>query len=439
MTAARYAPLWDRNSYTERYLRGIDKSQYLYFPLSSNSCKISGKYHEGLDMNHNSTGASDLLNLDSEFSSAELALRDEVREFVDRRIRPNVSNWFDKAEFPTELIPEFAQMGLLGMHLKGYGCAGRSAVEYGIAMQELEAGDSGIRTFVSVQGSLAMSAISKFGSEEQKTTWLPRLARGEAVGCFGLTEPTAGSDPADMRTTARLEGGEWILNGSKRWIGLASIADVAIIWAMTDEGVRGFVIPTETAGFTATPIAQKLSMRASIQCDIDLVDVRVPADAILPDAAGLRGPFSCLNEARFGIAWGAVGAARDSFNAALAYSQGRTQFGKPIAAFQLTQEKLVTMALEIQKSQLIALRLGRLKDSGQLTHTMISVGKLNNTRSAIETARLARTILGGNGVTLDYSPMRHAANLESVRTYEGTEEVHTLILGQSITGIAAFN
>ncbi len=382
--------------------------------------------------------ASDLMNLDDEFSDAELEVRATVREFVDRRIRPNIADWFDRAVFPTELVPEMAELGLLGMHLEGYGCAGRTAVEYGIAMQELEAGDSGIRTFVSVQGSLAMSAIRKFGSEEQKTSWLPRMARGEGIGCFGLTEPTAGSDPANMVTNARLEGGEWVLNGAKRWIGLASIADLAVIWAKTEEGVRGFIVPTDTPGFTATPIEPKLSMRASIQCDIELVDVRLPEDAVLPGVVGLKGPFSCLNEARYGIAWGAVGAARDSFDQALAYALERTQFDKPIAAFQLTQQKLVNWALEIQKAQMLALRLGRLKDAGTLEHHMISVAKLNNTRIAIDIARDARTVLGGNGITLDYSPLRHANNLESVRTYEGTDEVHTLILGQHLTGFAAF-
>ena len=383
-------------------------------------------------------GASDLLDLDSEFSETELALRATVREFVDRRIRPDIAEWFEQARFPTELIPEMAELGLLGMHLSGYGCAGRTAVEYGLAVQELEAGDSGIRTFVSVQGSLAMSAIARFGSEEQRTEWLPRMARGEAIGCFGLTEPSAGSDPAAMLTTARLDGGEWVLEGSKRWIGLASIADVAVIWARTDDGVRGFLVPTSTAGFEARPIAQKLSMRASIQCDITLTDVRLPETAMLPDAHGLRAPFSCLNEARYGIAWGAIGAARDSFDQALAYAQGRMQFGRPIAGFQLTQEKFVNMAMEIQKAQLIALRIGRLKDAGRLEPHMISLAKLNNTRIAIDIARSARTVLGGNGVTLDHSPLRHASNLESVRTYEGTDEVHTLVLGERITGIAAF-
>lgn len=382
--------------------------------------------------------ASDLMNIDDEFSAAELELRDTVREFVGRRIRPGIARWFDDAVFPAELVPEMAELGLLGMHLDGYGCAGRSAIEYGLAMQELEAGDSGIRTFASVQGSLAMTAIAKHGSEQQRREWLPRMARGEAIGCFGLTEPTAGSDPANMKTVARLDGDEWVLDGAKRWIGFASIAEIAVIWAMTEVGVRGFLVPTATPGFTATPIGAKLSMRASIQCDIELVDVRLPADAVLPGAVGLRGPFSCLNEARYGIAWGAVGAARDCFEQALGYAQERMQFGRPLAGFQLTQLKLVNWALEIQKAQLLALRLGRLKDAGTLEPHMISVAKLNNTRVAIEIAREARTVLGGNGITLDYSPLRHANNLESVRTYEGTDEVHTLILGQHITGIPAF-
>ena len=382
--------------------------------------------------------AADLLNLDAEFTDAERAVRDSVREFVDRGIRPRIAEWFDEAVFPVELVPEMGRLGLLGMHLDGYGCAGRTAVEYGLAMQELEAGDSGIRTFVSVQGSLAMTAIRKHGSEAQRQEWLPRMARGEAIGCFALTEPTAGSDPASMQTSARLEGGEWVLNGAKRWIGLASIADIAVVWARTDEGVRGFLVPTGTPGFTATAITRKLSMRASIQCDIDLIDVRLPEDAMLPGAIGLRGPFSCLDEARYGIAWGAVGAARDSFEQALGYALERTQFGRPLAGFQLTQAKLVDWALEIQKAQLLALRLGRLKDAGSLEPHMISVAKLNNTRTAVEIARGARALLGGNGITLDYSPLRHANNLESVRTYEGTDEVHTLILGHHITGIPAF-
>ena len=387
--------------------------------------------------------ATDLLDVEADLSAEELETRDTVREFVDRRIRPNIAGWVADAVFPQEIVPEMAQLGLLGMHIQGYGCAGKSAVQYGIAMQELEAGDSGLRTFVSVQGSLAMSAIAKHGSEEQKQRWLPGMAAGEIIGCFGLTEPTAGSDPSTMATTAVREGGEWVLNGAKRWIGLASIAHVAVIWAKAvdesgQERVRGFLVPTDTPGFTATPIEPKLSMRASIQCDIALEDVRLPADAILPDNPGLRGPFSCLNEARYGIVWGALGAARDSFDAALAYSQQRIQFDKPLAAYQLSQAKLVNMALEIQKGQLLALRIGRLKDEGRLENHMISVGKLNNCRIAIEVCREARTMLGGNGVTLEHSPLRHANNLESVRTYEGTDEVHTLILGQQLTGHSAF-
>ncbi|TDL44405.1 acyl-CoA dehydrogenase family protein [Kocuria rosea] len=387
--------------------------------------------------------ATDLLDVEADLSAEELETRDTVREFVDRRIRPNIAGWFADAVFPQEIVPEMAQLGLLGMHIQGYGCAGKSAVQYGIAMQELEAGDSGLRTFVSVQGSLAMSAIAKHGSEEQKQRWLPGMAAGEIIGCFGLTEPTAGSDPSTMATTAVREGDEWVLNGAKRWIGLASIAHVAVIWAKAvdesgQERVRGFLVPTDTPGFTATPIEPKLSMRASIQCDIVLEDVRLPADAILPHHPGLRGPFSCLNEARYGIVWGALGAARDSFDAALAYSQQRIQFDKPLAAYQLSQAKLVNMALEIQKGQLLALRIGRLKDEGRLENHMISVGKLNNCRIAIEVCREARTMLGGNGVTLEHSPLRHANNLESVRTYEGTDEVHTLILGQQLTGHSAF-
>jgi glutaryl-CoA dehydrogenase len=313
--------------------------------------------------------------------------------------------------------------------------------EYGLACMELEAGDSGLRTFVSVQGSLAMSAIHKFGSEEQKREWLPRMARGEAIGCFGLTEPTAGSDPASMKTVARKEGADWVLNGEKRWIGLATIADVAVVWARTDEEktpVRGFLVPTDSAGFSATDITPKLSMRASIQCDITLEDVRLPESAMLPETRGLSGPFACLNEARYGIIWGAMGAARDCYESALAYAKEREQFGRPIASFQLVQEKLANMLIEVGKGTLLALHIGRMKDAGTLRPEHVSFGKLNNVREAIEIAREARTVFGGNGVTLDYPPMRHMSNLESVRTYEGTDEVHTLILGGAITGIPAF-
>ena len=382
--------------------------------------------------------ALDYLNLDNLFTTEELALRDRVRAFVDERVRPNIADWYATATFPRELVKEFAALGLLGMHLKGYGCAGRSAVEYGIAAMELEAGDSGIRTFVSVQGSLAMSAIYKFGSEEQKQHWLPGMAAGDLIGCFGLTEPTAGSDPANMVTEAVRDGDGWVLNGAKRWIGLATIADVAIIWAKTADGIRGFIVPTSTPGFTATAIEPKLSMRASIQCDISLVDIRLPGDAVLPGATGLKGPFSCLNEARYGIMWGAMGAARDSYETVLRYALERRQFDQPIASFQLTQQKLVDMVLEIQKGVLVALQTGRLKDAGTLRPEQISFGKLNNVREAIAICRTARTILGGNGITLDYSPLRHADNLESVRTYEGTDEIHTLIIGRTITGIPAF-
>ncbi|MGF9660434.1 acyl-CoA dehydrogenase family protein [Arthrobacter crystallopoietes] len=380
----------------------------------------------------------DLISFESLLTEEERLLQKNVRSFVDSAIKPNIAGWYEDAVFPLEIVPEMAKLGLLGMHLKGYGCAGRSAVEYGLAGAELEAGDSGLRTFVSVQGSLAMSAIYKHGSEEQKKEWLPQMAAGEAIGCFGLTEPTAGSDPSSMKTFARRDGDDWVINGAKRWIGLASVAKVAVIWAQTDDGVRGFVVPTDTAGFTATPIEPKLSMRASIQCDIELTDVRLPVDALLPNAKGLRGPFECLNEARYGIIWGSMGAARDAWQVAVDYSKERLQFDKPLAGYQLTQEKLVNMALEINKGFLLALHLGRLKDAGQLQPHQISVGKLNNCREAIEIARECRSILGGNGITLDYSPLRHANNLESVRTYEGTDEVHTLVLGNKITGIPAF-
>ena len=385
---------------------------------------------------------SDVLALDTLLSAEELALRQRIRDFTDQRIRPGIAAWYDAAVFPLELAPELGELGVLGMHLEGYGCPGRSAVEYGLAAMELEAGDSGIRTFVSVQGSLAMTAIHKWGSEEQKQEWLPRMAAGEVIGCFALTEPAAGSDPSSMTTYARRDGSGdqagWVLDGAKRWIGLASVAGVMVVWAMTDDGVRGFLVPAGTPGVTATPITQKLSMRASIQCDVVFDGVRLGPEALLPAARGLRAPLTCLNEARYGIAWGAMGAARDSYQAALAYSQERLQFGKPLAGYQLTQEKLVNMLVEIQKGTMLALHLGRLKDAGTLKPEQVSLGKLNNVREALAIAREARSVLGGNGITLDYPPLRHAANLESVRTYEGTDEVHTLILGQHITGISAF-
>ncbi|OFP26579.1 acyl-CoA dehydrogenase family protein [Corynebacterium sp. HMSC068G04] len=392
---------------------------------------------------------TDLLGIDALLSEEEKATRDRVAALVDEHIRPHVGQWYEDAVLPDSIFPVLAQAGLFGMHLEGYGCAGRSAVEYGLAMQELEAGDSGIRTVVSVQGSLAMSAIYKHGSEEQKQEWLPKMAAGEVIGCFGLTEPTAGSDPASMVTVARYRSGEWVLDGAKRWIGLASVAGVAIIWAKVSEedaaaagveaGVRGFIVPTSTPGFRATPITRKLSMRASIQCDIELEGVTLPADALLPKHPGLKGPFMCLNEARFGISFGALGAARDSLEVALEYAKERKQFDRSLASFQLTQQKLVDMAVELNKGQLLALNLGRAKDAGTLEPYQISVGKLANCRTAIDICRQARTILGGNGITADYSPLRHAANLESVRTYEGTDEIHTLILGRVLTGEAAFS
>ena len=385
---------------------------------------------------------SDIMAIDSLLTSDELGLRQRIRDFTDQQIRPDIADWYDRGIFPLHIAGQLGELGVLGMHLEGYGCPGRSAVEYGLAAMELEAGDSGIRTFVSVQGSLAMSAIHKWGSEDQKQEWLPRMAAGEVIGCFALTEPSAGSDPSSMTTTARRDGsGEdagWILEGAKRWIGLASVAGVMVVWARTDDGVRGFLVPAGTAGVTAVPINQKLSMRASVQCDITFDGVRLGPEALLPGARGLSGPFSCLNEARYGIAWGAMGAARDCYEAALKYAMDRLQFGRPLGGYQLTQEKLVNMLLEIQKGTLLALQLGRLKDAGRLRPEQISLAKLNNVREAIKVAREARTILGGNGITLDYSPLRHAANLESVRTYEGTDEVHMLILGQHITGISAF-
>jgi len=389
-------------------------------------------------MSDSTANTSDVLALDSLLTAEELALRERVRDYTAQRIRPNIARWYEDAVFPREIAPELGELGVLGMHLEGYGCPGRTAVEYGLAAMELEAGDSGIRTFVSVQGSLAMTAIHKWGSEAQKEQWLPQMAAGELIGCFALTEPTAGSDPSSMTTYARETADGWILDGAKRWIGLASIADVMVVWANTENGVRGFLVPAGTTGVTATAIEPKLSMRASVQCDVRFDAVRLGPEAILPGAAGLRGPFSCLNEARYGIAWGAMGAARDSYEAALDYASQRLQFGRPLAGYQLTQEKLVNMLVEIQKGTMLALHLGRLKDAGQLQPQQISLGKLNNVREAIKIAREARTILGGNGVTLDYSPLRHANNLESVRTYEGTDEVHTLILGQHITGLGAF-
>jgi len=382
--------------------------------------------------------ASDILGIDALLSAEERSSRDRVRAFVDDEIRPHIADWFDRAHFPVELAPALGRLGVLGMELEGYGCPGRSAVEYGLAALELEAGDSGIRTFVSVQGSLAMGSIHRWGSAEQKEQWLPAMAAGEVIGSFGLTEPTAGSDPSSMKTFARRDGGDWVITGAKRWIGLASVARLVVVWAQTDDGVRGFLVPTDAPGLDVTVLAPKGSMRASVQTELRLDGVRVEASALLPGARGLRGPFSALNDARYGIVWGALGAARDSYEAALRHALRREQFGRPIAGFQLTQRKLVDMVVELQKGALLALHIGRAKDAGTLTPTQVSLGKLNNVREAIEIAREARTILGGDGVLLEHSPIRHAANLESVRTYEGTDEVHTLVLGQHLTGLGAF-
>ena len=361
-----------------------------------------------------------------------------VRKFVDTRLKPNVEDWFESATLPKELAKEFGQLGVLGMHLDGYGCAGTNAVSYGLACLELEAGDSGFRSFVSVQGSLSMFSIYRYGSEEQKQEWLPRLAAGEAIGCFGLTEPDFGSNPAGMRTRARRDGGDWVLNGTKMWITNGGLADVATIWAQTDEGVRGFLVPTDTKGFTANNIHKKLSLRASVTSELVLDNVRLPESAQLPEARGLSAPLSCLNEARFGIVFGALGAARDSLEAAIDYAGSREVFDKPLSSFQLTQEKFANMTLELGKGLLLALHLGRMKDNGGVLPEQISLGKLNNVRESIAIARECRTVLGGSGITLEYPPLRHANNLESVLTYEGTSEVHQLVIGQALTGESAF-
>jgi glutaryl-CoA dehydrogenase len=386
----------------------------------------------------------DFLNVDALLTSDERLIRDTVADFVKRRVLSLVGEWFELGIFPKEIVRELGALGLLGMHLEGYGCAGASAVSYGLACLELEAADSGLRSFVSVQGSLAMYALHAFGSEEQKQTWLPRMARGDAIGCFGLTEWDFGSDPGGMRTTARRDGGDYVLNGTKAWITNGGISDVAIVWAKTDpdngEGklVRGFVVPTDTQGFRVNNISRKISLRASVTSELVLDECRLPADAMLPNVRGLRGPLSCLNEARYGIVWGALGAARTCYETALEYAKTREQFGRPIASFQLTQEKLVNMLLELQKGLMLALHLGRLKDAGTLVSQQVSFGKLNNVREALTICREARTILGASGVTLEYPIIRHLNNLESVLTYEGTSEIHTLIVGQAITGIGSF-
>ncbi len=386
---------------------------------------------------------TDPFGIDDLLTEEELDIRAAVRHFCDERITPDVGRWFEDGRVPDlrGLTKAMGEQGLLGMHLEGYGCAGLSAVDYGLACQELEAADSGIRSLVSVQGSLAMFPIWRYGSTEQKQEWLPRMAAGTAIGCFGLTEPDHGSDPGAMTTRARRDGSDWILTGRKMWITNGSIADVAVVWANAGKehgGIRGFVVPTSTPGFSAPEIRHKMSLRASVTSELVLDEVRLPGSAVLPDVHGLRGPLSCLGEARYGIFWGAMGAARSCFEAARTYAGERTQFGKPLAAFQLTQQKLADMALELGKGQLLALHLGRRKDAGTLTSEQVSIGKLNNVREAIEICRTARTILGANGISLEYPVIRHMNNLESVLTYEGTVEMHTLVLGQALTGVAAF-
>jgi glutaryl-CoA dehydrogenase len=380
----------------------------------------------------------DYLNVDAMLSDEERAIRDTVRNFVEKNVAPNVAEWFEHGTVPRELMSELGALGVLGMHLEGFGCAGTSATAYGLACMELEAGDSGIRSLVSVQGSLAMFAIHKWGSDEQKNEWLPPMAAGQAIGCFGLTEPDSGSDPGSMRTRAKRDGDDWVLSGTKMWITNGSLADVAVVWATTDEGIRGFLVPKGTTGFTTRDIKHKMSLRASTTSELVLDNVRLPATAVLPRADSLRGPLSCLSEARYGIVWGAAGAARACLQSALGYALDRVQFGRPIAAFQIQQQKLATMALEVNRAGLLALHLGRLKDRGLLLPEHVSMGKLSNVNAALDVARGARQILGASGITLEYPVIRHMTNLESVVTYEGTADVHALVVGQALTGIAAF-
>ncbi|WNI25600.1 acyl-CoA dehydrogenase family protein [Streptomyces sp. ITFR-16] len=387
----------------------------------------------------------DPIGVDDLLDAEDLAIRDTVRTWAADRVLPHIAEWYENGELPgiRELARELGSLGALGMSLQGYGCAGATAVQYGLACLELEAADSGIRSLVSVQGSLAMYAIHRFGSEEQKQRWLPGMAAGETIGCFGLTEPDHGSDPAGMRTYAKRDGQDWILSGRKMWITNGSVAGVAVVWAQTDEGtagsgIRGFVVPTDAPGFSAPEIRHKWSLRASVTSELVLDDVRLPADAVLPGVTGLRGPLSCLSHARYGIVWGAMGAARSSFEAAVDYARTREQFGKPIGGFQLTQAKLADMAVELHKGILLAHHLGRRMDAGTLRPEQVSFGKLNNVREAIEICRTSRTILGANGISLEYPVMRHATNLESVLTYEGTVEMHQLVLGKALTGLDAF-
>ncbi|MCX4861513.1 acyl-CoA dehydrogenase family protein [Streptomyces canus] len=383
---------------------------------------------------------ADPLGIDDLLEPEDLAIRETVRTWAADRVLPYVADWYERGELPEirELARELGEIGALGMSLSGYGCAGASAVQYGLACLELEAADSGIRSLVSVQGSLAMYAVHRFGSEEQKRTWLPRMAAGEVIGCFGLTEPDHGSDPGSMRTYAKKDGTDWVLNGRKMWITNGSVAGVAVVWAQTDDAIRGFVVPTDTPGFSAPEIKHKWSLRASVTSELVLDDVRLPADAVLPEGAGLKGPLSCLSHARYGIVWGAMGAARSCFETAVDYAKTREQFGRPIGGFQLTQAKLADMAVELHKGILLAHHLGRRMDAGRLRPEQVSFGKLNNVREAIEICRTSRTILGANGISLEYPVMRHATNLESVLTYEGTVEMHQLVLGKALTGLDAF-
>jgi glutaryl-CoA dehydrogenase len=382
--------------------------------------------------------AVDFIDVAGLLSDEERLVRETVRSFVRDRVLPNVAEWFEEGTLPRELGPELGRLGLLGMHLKGYDCAGASAVAYGLTCLELEAGDSGVRSFASVQGSLAMYAIYRWGSDAQKSTWLPAMARGELIGCFGLTEPDFGSNPAGMRTSARRAGSDWVLDGTKMWITNGSISDLAIVWAQTENGIRGFIVPRDARGFSAADIHRKLSLRASVTSELVLADCRLPADALLPEAKGLGAPLACLNEARYGIVWGSMGAARSCYETALEYAKARVQFDHPIGAYQLTQQKLVNMLLELNKGTLLALHLGRAKDGGRLHPAQVSFAKLNNVREALAIAREARTVLGANGVTLEYPVIRHMNNLESVLTYEGTSEMHSLIVGKEITGLDAF-
>ena len=385
-----------------------------------------------------SPAGTDLLRIDDQLTEDERLVRDTARAFARDRVLPHVADWFEAGILPREIAPEIGKLGLLGMHLTGYGCAGMGAVSYGVACREMEAADSGLRSLVSVQGSLCMFPIWKYGSEEQKQEWLPRMAAGEAIGCFGLTEPDHGSDPSSMATKAVRDGSDWLLSGTKMWITNGGIADVAVVWAATQEGIRGFLVPRAAKGFSTRNIHKKLSLRASVTSELHLDRVRLPADAMLPGVSGLKGPLSCLSEARYGIVWGVTGAARACLESAAEYSRTREQFGRKIGGFQLTQAKLAWMLADLARAQLLALHLGRLKEAGEITPEQISLGKMANVRTAIDIARQARTVLGANGITLEYPVIRHANNLEAVLTYEGTEEIHTLAIGQALTGISAY-